>query len=245
MTEMPWNHGADATACNLAFGHLAGNLKIHLKHQGRVHAETLLAASGAIAGFAAQRSMMARLAAAPDPAVLRQLHIITTAAGHKFLFGDPLNDTLIAKREEESYERVFSLAAGAAVEIGLPPDRLPDQGSFFGHVARDLGGENEGWTSVDVRHRPTLPVKDLLDVVWPFACSILDGRVPGHDETFGVAPQRWRPAITAWCTNVHIRDVASVLDPLTAYTIVVESAIYASKIDAGRIKAVSRAPIDS
>ena len=41
MTEMPWSGDADATACNLAFGHLVGNLKIFLTRNGRIHAETV------------------------------------------------------------------------------------------------------------------------------------------------------------------------------------------------------------
>ena len=66
-----------------------------------------MAASGAIAGYAAQQSLKAHDPAAP-------LHVVTTSSGDKYLFGDPLNDMLLAKTEAEADGRVWSRAASAA-----------------------------------------------------------------------------------------------------------------------------------
>ncbi len=52
--SFPWSGYPSSTACNLAAGDLANNLASHLTIDGRVHAETYVAASGTIAGFASQ-----------------------------------------------------------------------------------------------------------------------------------------------------------------------------------------------
>src|SRR5215470_7347370 len=61
----PWSDDRDSVvACNLAAGNLANNLPRRLTHDGRIHAETYIAAVGAIAGFAAQCSLLATADAA-------------------------------------------------------------------------------------------------------------------------------------------------------------------------------------
>ena len=48
--ELPWAGDQSGVACNLAAGNLANNLAAWVEHEGRAHAQTYVAASGAIAG---------------------------------------------------------------------------------------------------------------------------------------------------------------------------------------------------
>jgi hypothetical protein len=53
---LPWkNDVTNYTGCNFAYADLTMHLPRLLTVDGRLHAETFVAASGAIAGFAAQR----------------------------------------------------------------------------------------------------------------------------------------------------------------------------------------------
>lgn len=54
--DFPWKGEPDDIACNLALGDLINNLPRRLTVNGRIHAETFITASGAIAGFAAQQA---------------------------------------------------------------------------------------------------------------------------------------------------------------------------------------------
>src|SRR3954454_20544528 len=54
--KFPWPSDEAYIACNLPAGNLANNLASWVMRDGRVHAETYVAASGAIAGYAAQQS---------------------------------------------------------------------------------------------------------------------------------------------------------------------------------------------
>ena len=226
-----WEGQPDFAACNFALGHLIHNLQARMTVQGRVHAETLLAAIGVIAGFAAQRALFAQLAETDDAAARGQLHIVETTNGQRYYFGDPLNDTLLPRGAADANQKLWSLAAGGAVAAGLPASELPSFDDMFGHVARTIGGEQEGFPSLPAENRPHLPARELLKLVWPLAMMCFTGRFPGAPREFGVAGLRWHPAIAAIAANTFIRKTQPVLHPAKGLVIVMESAIYASKLD--------------
>ncbi len=234
-SQYPWTGQPDEVACNLALGHLYHNLKLRLTIDGRIHAETLVAAAGAVAGFAAQRALFARIAATRDEAVLGQLQLVTTASGATYVFGEPLNQSLFGHSDEEARERLWPHAAGGAVAAGLAAAQLPDLSAMFAHVSRVLGGENEGLPSVP--QRPHLPARELLKGVWPVAKMCFTGSLPGSEvgARFGPVSRRFWPAIAAHAAGSLIREVGPVLDPASALVIAMESAIYASKLDPATI----------
>jgi hypothetical protein len=92
--EMPWADDPSEIACNLATGNLANNLMAWVEQDGGVHAETYVATAGAIAGYAAQRSLTKDGAAYPPG-----MQMATMPSGEQFLFGDPLNAMLMAKTD--------------------------------------------------------------------------------------------------------------------------------------------------
>ncbi|MFT0172062.1 hypothetical protein ACLKMY_24140 [Paraburkholderia mimosarum] len=62
---------------------------------GRIHAETYISAVGAIAGYAAQRTLFAD----SPPIVGRNINRATVRSGEQYWFGDALNDMLVPKQK--------------------------------------------------------------------------------------------------------------------------------------------------
>jgi hypothetical protein len=228
--EFPWANDPDdqvRIACNLAAGNLANNLASRLTLKGRIQAETYVAAAGAIAGFAAQCSLMATA----DAATLAQLHIVTTKSGTRFLFGDPLNDALLARDESEANGRVWSMAVGGAIAAGLGKAHALDLDKMFAHISSAIGGDKEGLPSVPETHQPQLPARELLKIVWPMAAKFFAADFDEFHRRFGPVPKKWWGAVAAFSSARPIIDVKDVLAPDIALTILMETAIYASKLD--------------
>jgi hypothetical protein len=239
--EFPWKHSEDETACNLAYGHLVHNLMERCADENGIHAETCVAAFGAVAGFAAQRALFARMAADRDDPARNEMRLVTTAMGGRFIFGEPLNQMFFAHDDRELH-RLWPLAAGAAVAAGVADP--PEPTEFFAHVSRALGSEAEGWPSTPAPHRPHLACVPLLKAAWPIAKPCLTGELSGLPAELGTAPRSFWPAITAHAAGTALRKTATVLDPRIGLTILMESAIYASKVDPVFVDP-SETPIDA
>jgi hypothetical protein len=223
--EWPWLNTPDFAACNFALGHLVGNLPHRMTVDGRIHAETYISAVGAIAGYAAQRTLFAET----PPVVGVNINRAGTTSSEQFWFGDMLNDMLVPKTDAEANRCVWSLAAGGAVSAGLQVQQVPDLGAMFKHVASTIGGTNEGKSSVPAEHQAHPPARELLKVVWPVAIACFLGKSARHQ--YPEAPVAWWSAIAAWASSRPIQDVKKVLPPDIALTLLMESAIYCSKLD--------------
>lgn len=223
--KFPWAGDPSFIACNLATGNLANNLASWLMQDGRVHAETYVAASGAIAGYTAQQSLIAMHSSA-NPS---KIHMVTTS-GENYLFGEPLNDMLFAKTEAERDGRVWPRAAGAAVSAGLPMSQIPNTDDMFRHVAQSLGGPMEGRPSTGPTHQPLAPARQLLARCWPHVTHLFEADFDDVHRRFGPVPPKWWCAVAAYATARAVIDVKDVLPPAIAITILMESAIYASKL---------------
>jgi hypothetical protein len=218
---MPWQDDPSFIACNLASGNLANNLAAWVEHDGRVHAETYVAAAGAIAGYAAQQTLKALNPDAP-------LQVVKVTSGETFLFGDPLNDMLFARTEAEANGRVWPRAASAAMSVGLPLSRTPALDDMFAHVTQCIGGPKEGRPSTE--QQPIAPARQLLALFWPQVARLLSGEIDEFHRRFGPVPTTWWCAVTAFAVSRPVIDVKDVLDPAITLRILMESAIYASKL---------------
>ncbi|MBU3888239.1 hypothetical protein FM996_01950 [Methylosinus sporium] len=230
--ELPWSSRPDAMGCNFALGHLVGNLPRRLTVDGRIHAETYISAVGAIAGYAAQRTLFAE----SPPVEGGNIHRFDTASGEHFWFGDPLNLMLIPETEAEGNRCVWPLAVGGAASAGMEPQKAPTLDAMFKHVASTIGGPKEGMSSVAAEHQAHLPARDLLKAVWPLATMCFSGKFPGEDHVYPAVPVAWWAAIAAQASSRPIGDVKSVLPPEIALTLLMESAIYCSKLDRSKIE---------
>lgn len=128
-----------------------------------IHAETYISAVGAIAGYAAQRTLFAET----PPVIGRNIHRISTKSGQQYWYGDALNNMLLPKTEADGNHGVWSLAAGGALGAGSRLQQMPSLDAMFKHVTSTIGGANEGRTSVPAQHQAHLAARDLLKVVWP------------------------------------------------------------------------------
>jgi hypothetical protein len=223
--NMPWGGDPSFVACNLASGNLANNLASWVAYEDEVHAETYVAASGAIAGYAARQSF-----AVLDPDA--RMDAFTSKAGRQYLFGDALNNMLFARSDAEAAGRVWPRAAGAAVSIGLPQSQLPSLDEMFRHVVTSVCSESplEGRPSTGPDHQPIVAARELLALYWPHVMRLLSADVDAMHRRFGPVPPQWWFAVAAYATARPIIDVKDVLDPATALTILMESAIYSSKL---------------
>lgn len=235
--RFPWTDTPEETACNLAFGQLHQALMRWLTVDGRIHAETMMAAIGALAGFAAQRTLLAHMAT--DTAIRREMRLVTTASGTNYIFGEPLNQMFLTNDAAEGQRRLWPLAAGGALAAGLRVEELPELTGMFAHVSQSIGSDREGLPSTD--KQPHMTPRDILQRTWPFAKSCLSGALPGMPAELGAPPIASWPAITAQIAARMIRDAATVLDPKTALTILMESAIFASKLDPASVDATEPA----
>jgi hypothetical protein len=230
--ELPWKNTPDAVACNFALGHLVGNLPRRLTIDGRIHAETYISAVGAIAGYAAQRTLFAE-----NPPVMGvNINRVGTASGEQYWFGDALNNMLVPKTNAEGNRCVWSLALGGAVGAGIQAQQVPKLEAMFKHVASTIGGPNEGKSSVPAKHQAQLPSRDLLKAVWPLAVMCFSGKFPGASREFGVAPVGLWSAIAAQASSRPVQDVKNVLPPDIALTLLMETAIYCSKLDHTKVE---------
>ncbi|WP_092024099.1 hypothetical protein [Bradyrhizobium sp. OK095] len=233
--EWPWRKGPDEVGCNLALGHLLENLPRRLTVNGRIHAETYISAVGAIAGYAAQKTLFAE----SPPVMGVNINRVGVASGEQYWFGDTLNFMLVPKTDADANRCVWSLAAGGAVSAGMQGQQMPGLDAMFKHVASTIGGTSEGKSSVVVQHQAHLPARELLKAVWPLALTCFSGKFPGAGREYPAAPVTWWSAIAAYASNRPIRDVKDVLPPDIALTLLMETAIYCSKLDQSKVEGAS------
>ena len=232
----PWQDAPDGAAANLALADLINNLPRKLTVDGSVHAETLLDASGAIAGFAAQRSLMFQMTVEDITDPSSGFQIVQTTSGGLFYFGEPLDQALLPQSPTDQY-KLWPLAGSGAIEAGLDPNDLPPLPPMFEYVAKTLGSDREGTTSVQGSEFQAATFA-LLRAVWPLALMCFNSQLSGQalNPPVAVTP-RWRPVIAALAASKMIRDTASVIAPRKALTIVMETAIYASKLAPAAVEA--------
>jgi hypothetical protein len=239
LSGIPWEWEEDSSDCHSAAANLLTALPRRLTLDGVVHAETCLAAIGAIAGLAAQRALFQHLTDLDDKATLKLIRSGKTRTGIEYFSGDPLNRMLVPAPDAKT-SGVWPLAATGALKAGLPVQHLPDVGEMFAHVARGLAHDGEGRPSIP-DHQPHMTGRETLQIVWPVAMDCFHGRAPDAFPHSPTAIRRW-PAIAGFIAGELIQKTAGILHPRTGLIIVMESAIYASKIRPGSVYAPRPVP---
>jgi hypothetical protein len=250
--KLPWADSEDdEITANLAIGNLGHSLLMSLTTERGVHAETLLVAIGAIAGFAAQEAVWARLAKRDLPIdhaatmsredLSKALHahgllvLATTKSGENYNFGDLINGYLVPQKSAPYSYPLSILVNAAAVKAGVKPDELPDYIAMFAHASQTVGTPEYGLSTVDREHRPHLTAREALDRFWPRAKFIF-GRTdgPGPAEGRSVPPEHW-PLIAAIVASGFVARTKDVLDPRIGLHLLMEAAVTMSKIDRSKV----------
>ncbi len=225
--NFPWAGQADADACTIALENLVSRLPEALSSEGKVHAESLMAAAGVAAGVAAQVSLLADADALARARANNELMDAQLTDGRVMLFGDPLNHMLFTNDASLARSRVWNMLLAAAKAKGMPDDLIPDIEDMFRHVSHSLGTGREGFPSTPPDRQPLLPAQGLLQMVSPVILDCLSGD-PG---AAGARPAEtsW-VAVTAQAAAQFLFASAQVVPPAISISIAMESAIYGSKL---------------
>jgi hypothetical protein len=225
--KYPWEGAPDYAACNFALGHLAVNVRQRLVVDGRLHAETLLVAIGAIAGFCAQCAVIETMIKPGKVQIGKEIVMFTSPSGEMYMFGDPLNSYLI--HEVPGRLTLWSVIAGAAAQSGVPFQELPDYRPIFARVAASVREGNFGVVAASAGHAPGLQPLKALNLLWPLAKKCLTGKGLSERDWGQAGFEHW-PAIASIAAAGYVSQVKDVLDPRISLALVMEAAIIASKV---------------
>ena len=235
VTNFPWQPQSEITG-NLAIGNLRENLLQRLRDERGVHAETLVTAIGALAGFAAQNAALNRAATmtsqlADLPQFSNGLVLVETKSGEQYLFGDWINVHLF--NDPGSQFPLYGLVATSAIQIGVNRKDLPDYEEIARHVVSVIDGPEFGKIRAPVDHQPIVQPLEILRKLWPFTCEILRLPLPKSIPP-GVEPplqETYWPIIISIVASQFLVLIKDALNPRISFALAMESAVIASKIN--------------
>jgi hypothetical protein len=185
-----------------------------IRKDRQIHAETMLTALGALAGYACQAAVRAEYVDGRGMAEIAVFLIADNGDGKKWYFGDLMNKPLA-----ESTYSVWNMAVAAARQQGA--SELVGVHELFGHVASTVGRERFGSLRVPDFHAPRQSAMELLKRLWPATFPVA--------EKLCVHPSEWPILFGAAVQAGMARVGKNLLDPSLAFSIVMESAIAMSK----------------
>jgi hypothetical protein len=185
-----------------------------MKDAKGVHAESLLCALGALAGYACQANLRAQ-ALAKGMAETAAFQVVRTKDGKQYFFGDLLNGALLS----DQYS-LWSLAGGVAQQAGAKA--LPDIKEMLAHTSSVVGDARFGVPRVPAGHEASDTPINYLKAFWPVLFPTVKLLCPN--------PLEW-PLLFSFATRAAIEAGKNEIDPALALSIVMESAIPMSKVD--------------
>jgi hypothetical protein len=181
---------------------------------GGIHCETAMIVLGALAGFAAQQAVWARMAATGTP----QQAVFTTVrvkSGETFYLSDQVNDLVAARIEPPS---ILGIVAGAAAKAGGRD--FPDIKGIFSNAAETMGSELFGRPRAPADHAPRILPRDALTRYWHKAHSFVEREHPAMKF-------RW----FAVAAGMLLLKMQESCPPDIAFSLMMEAAVPMSKID--------------
>ncbi len=194
---------------NFAPDHLIACVCEAVRDEQGTHIETVFAAMGGLAGFACQMSIREGAIKNREITAKDAFVEVTTSMGESFFFGDLLNQALL-----EGILSVRGLAVGALHMLGK---QEPDIHEIVAYYASVLGSYEYMMPRGQMLKMPPVVYVGRL---WPAIVQILD-----ESDT---APQAW-PVLFGYVAQKMITEHADRIDPVQAYTILMESAVLSSK----------------
>jgi hypothetical protein len=193
-----------------------------LKDEHGVHAETVLATLGALAGFSVQMSLRETLVKPSKMPEDKVFAIAKTTTGESFYLGDLLNEGLFGGKP--GVYSVYALVGGGAQKAGAK--ELPNINDIAGYVVSTLGTDKFGIPRISAEHMPHATPIDLLNKFWNPTRNLLVLTVQ--------APLHW-PLVFSHAAQKVIVMCKDSLDPAIAGKLVMETAIAMAKIDPAKV----------
>ena len=236
----PWSQKSPIRG-NLAIGNLRENIKKKLTTPRGVHVETLLTASGAVAGYAAQNALWALSGLTPATIPTSkpgqrpgnsEFAAVRVQSGDLFYFGDRLNAYLTGGHTKPDQFFLWGFVRGALSRLGVASNALPDVGMMYSNVSKTVGTERFGFPTVPERHLPHLSADQFIKAAWPFVRRIFVLPSPkGIADSEPLIEERHWPIIASIVASQFMLSTKGHVEPLIGATLVMEAAIAASKID--------------
>ena len=193
-----------------------------LKDQHGIHAETVLATLGALAGFSVQMALRETLVKPGKMPEDKVFVIAKTKTGESFYLGDTVNEGLFGGKP--GVYSVFALVGGGAQKAGAK--ELPDIKDIAGYVVSTLGSDKFGIPRVAAEHMPHAPPIELLDKFWNPVRNLMVLNVQ--------APLQW-PLVLGLAAQKVIVMSKDSLDPAIAGKLVMETAVAMAKVDPAKV----------
>lgn len=186
-----------------------------MKSEKGVHAESLLTALGALAGYACQASLRSEALSRGEGANSPFIEV-KTADGKRYFYGDPLNHRLF-----EGHYSVWNIVTSGLRIDGLL-ETVPDMHPLFEHVTGTIGTEQFGLPRFPEGHNAgDLPI-NYLKGLWPKLLPLVKEMAP--------RPEEW-PVLYGCALQEILRMTKGVMPPELALQVIMESAVPMSKVD--------------
>jgi len=179
-----------------------------------IHAESLLCALGALAGYACQASLR-RLAVEKGAREQSPFTVTSAANGKHYFSGLPLDQVLITGKYS-----LWQLVAEVARQAGA--SRLPNIDEIEQYVHATIGSEAFGIPRLPADHRPHDTPFRYLEAYWPVVQPVA--------LQLCRTPAEW-PVLFSLAVQEVVNVSGEVLSPEVAATIVMESAVPMAKVD--------------
>ncbi len=189
------------------------------------HPPTMMAAIGAMAGYAAQYAAAAALHAGKK----RQhndLIKVGCADGSVLYYGDEINRHLIL--DPRGQYALAGFLAGAVINQGFGKADLADQGEILRHISEVACKPEYDIVRAPADHAPLWNVSQILKTLWPKAHAILQHRLTPPTVQRPMDVQHW-PVAAAIVAQQYIGLAHDLIPPPVAMAIILEAALKASK----------------
>ena len=234
----PWGP-EDDIAANRAIGSLRNFLLGAFKTERGIQAETLLVAAGALTGYAAIHAVFeaylkrgrAQVGDAQAASTGKAIVEVKGQDGQSYYFGDLINSFLAASTGPVARPFfVWGYLAGVAINSGVPAAELPDLNEMFQRAASTVGTPEFGIPRMPANLKPMLTPRQAVDRLWSAVRTGL-ARVDGPGAGGrSIDVEHW-PIICAIVAQQLIGQTKGVLDVKVALRLVMEAAIFMSRID--------------
>ena len=197
---------------------LDSHLNLSKSAKRHVHAETLLAALGGLAGCAAAEAMWRKLER--DPARIGELRIYQRNPGYpRYFEGTMLNGWIFPVANGERFHLWDQFVTGAH-EAGFANADSQLALPMIESVLTAIREDKFGRLSVPFEHQPRIALQVMVERLWH-----------GYKNYLAAVSAECWPTLTAMVARNFIVQVKDVLEPRLALTIVTESAFFMAKID--------------
>ena len=187
-----------------------------LRDDRGLHCETLLTATGALAGYAIQQSLWETMIKPGKMAITQVFRVTETGAGEAFFYGEVIDNMLVSI--DPKHQSLWRAISPAAVAEG--GEHLPEVASILRHCDATMGTAQFGLPRLPDDHLPAMAPRIALNRLWQTARLLLALSDPA------IWPQHM-----AQVTHRIMHAMRDAIASDLALKIVMEAAVPMSRVD--------------